>query len=40
MFKYGFTEFGKEVKKRLIDLDTSQYQKYSTFKGQRKELCK
>lgn len=22
--KYGFTEFGKEVKKRLIDLDTSQ----------------
>lgn len=24
MFKYGFTEFGKEVKKRLIDLDTSQ----------------
>ena len=24
MFKYGFTEFGREVKKRLIDLDTSQ----------------
>lgn len=24
MLKYGFTEFGKEVKKRLIDLDTSQ----------------
>lgn len=66
MFKYGFTEFGKDVKKRLIDLDTSQewlisqlnrdtglfvdssyltatarrsshqYQKYSTFEGQRK----
>lgn len=24
MFKYGFTKFGKDVKKRLIDLDTSQ----------------
>lgn len=24
MFKYGFTEFGKDVKKRLIDLDKSQ----------------
>ncbi len=24
MFKYGFTDFGKTVKKRLIDLDTSQ----------------
>lgn len=24
MFKYGFAEFGKDVKKRLIDLDTSQ----------------
>lgn len=24
MFKHGFTEFGKDVKKRLIDLDTSQ----------------
>ena len=24
VFKYGFTDFGKTVKKRLIDLDTSQ----------------
>lgn len=24
MFKYGFTDFGKTVKKRLIDLDKSQ----------------
>lgn len=24
MFKYGFTDFCKTVKKRLIDLDTSQ----------------
>lgn len=24
LLKYGFTKFGKEVKKRLIDLDKSQ----------------
>ena len=24
MFKYGFSDFGKTVKKRLIDLDKSQ----------------
>lgn len=33
MFKYGFTEFGKDVKKRLIDLDNRRSGSYRRSTG-------